>query len=262
MPNDAVITYRRDENLIICLNRPEKRNALNDDIMAGLRDAFESVHADPDVRCVIIRGEGKGFSSGADYFALAGTGILDETAVFARRLIRRMQNIVNLVSDLEKPVICALHGFCFGMAVELALAADFRIAQKGTRLAVQEVEMGFIPDVGGTTRLTHLLGPVKAKELIMTARIVEAEEARDIQLVNDVVDDAMEGALALAARLNKNAPLAVGLAKRLINRCQHMDQRTFMEMEAIAQSTLIWTQDVKEGLMAKMEKREPNFKGK
>jgi enoyl-CoA hydratase/carnithine racemase len=148
------------------------------------------------------------------------------------------------------------------MALELALAGDFRIAQPGTLLGLQEVTLGLIPDVGGTTRLTKLVGPVKAKELILTAKQIDAEEARQIQLVNQVEDDCLAGAWALAGQINKNAPLAVGLVKKLINRGQHLDQRSFMELEAIAQTTILYSEDVKEGMLAKMEKREPVFKGK
>jgi len=262
MPTSTVLTERQDQNFIITLNRPEKRNALDRDLVEGIIEAVESVAVDQEVRTIIIRGEGKGFSAGVDFMALAGTGIMQGTGAFARKIIRQLQDMVNVVADVEKPVICALHGFCYGMGTELALAADFRVAAQGTKLAIQEVELGLIPDVGGTTRLTRMVGPIKAKELIMTARVVEAEEARQIQLVNSVCEDAMAGALDLAAQLNKNAPLALAMVKKLINRGQHLDDRTFMELEAMFQSTLLWTKDVQEGVMAKMQKREPKFKGK
>ena len=261
MADDAVLTEKQDHNFIITLNRPDKRNALNDALMFGVRDAIDGVAADQDVRCIIIRGEGKGFSAGVDFMALAGTGIMQGSGAFARRIIRQMQDTVNAVADVEKPVICALHGFCFGMATELALAADFRVAQQGTRLAIQEVSLGLLPDVGGTTRLTRMLGPVKAKELIMTAREVEADEAERLHLVNSVCDDALAGALELAGQLNANAPLALAMVKKLINRGQHLDDRTFMEMEALAQSTILWSRDVQEGVTAKLQKRKPQFKG-
>ena len=258
---DAVLTDKQDQNFIITLNRPEKLNALNEELMVGMRDAVESVATDKDIRCIIIRGEGKCFSSGIDFMALAGTGIMQGTGAFARRLIRQLQDMVNVVADVEKPVICALHGYCFGMATELALAADFRVATPDTRVAIQEVTLGLLPDVGGTTRLTRMLGPIMAKELIMTAREVEAEEALQLRLINRVADDAVAGALELAAQLNANAPLALAMVKKLINLGQHLDDRTFMEMEALAQSTIIWSKDVQEGVMAKMQKRKPEFKG-
>lgn len=257
-----VTTERRGPTLIITLDRPEKRNALNGDMMFGIRDAVDSVYTDPEIRSIVIRGQGKGFSAGVDFGALAATGLLDASPPVARKIIRVMQDVVNLIYDIEKPVIFAVHGFCFGMATELILSGDFRVAQEGTKIGIQETAVGFIPDVGGTSRLTKLIGPIKAKELIMTAKIIDAREALAIQLFNEVVDDAYEGALALADTLNKNAPLAVGLAKRVINLGQPLDIRSFMELEGVAQTSLVGTQDVREGLMAKMEKRDAKFTGK
>ena len=121
---------------------------------------------------------------------------------------------------------------------------------------------GFMPDVGGTARLTKLIGPVKAKKLIMTARIVDAHEAKAIHLFNDVVDDAYSGALELAQAFNKNAPLAMGPAKRVINLGQPLDIKSFVDLEGIAQTSLVSSEDVREGLMAKIEKRDSDFKGK
>jgi enoyl-CoA hydratase len=257
-----VSSERRGPTLVITLNRPDKRNALNGDMMFGIRDAVDAVYTDPDIRSIVIRGEGKGFSAGVDFAALAGTGLMDASPPRARKIIRVMQDVVNVIYDIEKPVIFAIHGFCFGMATELILAGDFRIAERGTKIAIQETAVGFIPDVGGTSRLTKLIGPIKAKELIMTAKIIDAEEAHSIQLFNEVVDDAFAGAMALADVLNKNAPLAVGLAKRVINLGQNLDVRSFMDLEGVAQTTLTPTGDVREGLMAKMQKRDADFKGK
>jgi enoyl-CoA hydratase/carnithine racemase len=262
MTQDLILTEKVGQNLIITIHRPEKRNALNADIMYGLRDTLLGVATDSSVRTLIVRGEGKGFSAGIDFNFLASIGLVDGAGNFVRDKINEAQAIVNHIDDIEKPVIFAIHGFCFGMALELVLAGDFRIARADTQFGIQEVAVGFVPDLGGIARLTRLIGPIKAKELIMTARTIDANTAKEIQLVNDVVDDEMEGALALASELNKNAPQAVGLVKKLINRGQHMDQRTFMALEAIAQSTLLATDDVKEGIRAKIEKREAKFTGK
>jgi enoyl-CoA hydratase/carnithine racemase len=259
---DKVKTSREGKNFIITLNRPEKRNALNGDVLYGIRNAFESVYTDPEVRTIIVNAEGPGFSAGVDFFALASTGFLGSPPPAVRNLIREMQDLFSFIEDIEKPVIFALHGYCYGMATEMILAGDFRIAQKGTEIGIHEVALGLIPDCGGIARMTRLLGPIKAKELIMTAKMVSAEEAKQIQLFTDVVDDAMEGALALAESLNKNAPLALGMAKRIINRGQHMDTRSLLELEAIGQAALVDTADAKEGLTAKMEKREADFQGK
>ena len=257
-----VLTEIKGKNCLITLNRPEKRNALNGDLLYGLKAAFEKIYYEKEVRSVIVRGEGPGFSAGVDFFALAGTGLNNASGPEIRGIIGEMQDIFNLIEDIEKPVIFAVHGYCYGMATELILTGDFRIAQKGTQIGIQETEVGLIPDVGGIARMTRLLGPIKAKELILTAKMVDAFDAKDIQLVNDVVDDCLEGALKLAEVLNRNAPLALGVAKKIINKGQHMDTRTIMELEAIGQTTLAGTDDAVEGLTAKMEKRKPDFKGK
>ena len=262
MSDKVILKEKQGATSVITINRPHKRNALNFDIMSGLQEAFQEIYTDSEIRSVVVKGEGKGFSAGVDFFALAAMGIMEAGPTFARKVIRQMQEVTNIIDDIEKPVIFALHGFCYGMATELAIAGDIRIAHRETKLGIQEVELGLIPDVGGTTRLTRLLGPIKAKELILTGKVIGAGEAKDIQLVNALADDPFQAAMEVAEKINGNAPLAVGLAKRLINRCQHMDQRTFMEMEAIGQTSILWSEDVQEGIMARIEKRAPLFKGK
>lgn len=254
-------TERDGYNLIVTLNRPEKRNALNFDLIYGLRDIFEEIQADPDIRSVIVRGEGPGFSAGVDFLALAGSPLMSGNKDAARGLIKEMQEIFNSIEDIEKPVIFAVHGFCYGMATEMILAGDFRIAREGTEIGINEVAVGLIPDCGGIARLTKLVGPIKAKEMIMTAKMFDADEAKEIQLFNDVVTDEMEGALKLAESLNKNAPLATGMAKKIVSRGGHMDIRSILELEALGQSTLLDSGDVKEGISAKLERRDAKFKG-
>lgn len=262
MSKEVILTEKEGKNYIITINRDEKRNAINLDVYYGLRDALLGVYSNPSIRTIIIRGAGKGFSAGIDFNFLASIGIIDGAPPFTLMKIKEGQDIFNLIEDIEKPVIFAIHNYCFGAALELVLTGDFRIAEKGTKFGIQETSVGFIPDMGGIARLTHLLGPIRAKELIMTAKTIDAQRAVEVGLVNQVVDDAMEGALALASELNRNAPLANGIVKKLINRCQHMDVRTFMEMEAIGQITVCSTDDAKEGVSAKLQRREPNFQGK
>jgi enoyl-CoA hydratase/carnithine racemase len=211
-----------------------------------------------------LRGEGKSFSAGVDFNSLAEASTQYTTPAEFRYEIGKAQGSFNKIERLEKPVIALLHGHCFGMGLELALATDFRIAAQGTKLGLQEVELGLVPDAGGTTRITRNLGIPLAKELIMTARIIDADEAYRIHLVNEVVppeelDDAL---LRWIEKLKGCGPLAVGFAKKIIDRGAHLDKHSFMELEGYAQSTLLGTEDVQEGVMAKMQKRAPNFKRK
>jgi enoyl-CoA hydratase/carnithine racemase len=180
-----------------------------------------------------------------------------------RQLVARLQYVFNQMEALEKPVIALLHGYCFGMGLELALAADFRIAAEDAVLAIQEVELGIIPDVGGTTRLVRTVGMPRAKEMIMLARRVDAPRAYEIGLVHEVVPagELEKHAAAWVAGLEGCAPLAVGMVKKLIDRGAHLDKLTFMELEALAQSSLIGTADVAEGVQARLERRPPAFRG-
>ncbi|MCS6843610.1 MAG: enoyl-CoA hydratase/isomerase family protein [Caldilineales bacterium] len=262
-PSPLVLAERREDALVVTLNRPDKLNALSLEMMDALDAALEPA-ADPAVRCVLLHGAGRCFSAGIDLTSLLQAGITALDGPQFRRLVARLQGVFNRLEALEKPVIALLHGYCFGMGLELVLAADFRIAAEDTVLAIQEVEIGLIPDVGGTTRLVRTVGIPHAKELIMLARRVDARRAYEIGLVHEVAPagDLLSRGLAWAAELRRCAPLAVGLAKKVIDRGAHLDKLTLMELEALAQSTLIGTADVQEGIRAKLERRPPAFQGR
>src|SRR5208337_142816 len=240
------ITVRIDGELAyIALNRPEKRNAINQAMLRAIPEAIDEVDR-PEVRAIIIYGEGPAFSAGIDVTSLAndtgaqgGPGGGPDMQRF-RRFVAESQASLNRIESIEKPVIGALHGYVGGLGLELALACDARIAAAGTRLGMPEVRIGLIPDVGGTTRLTRTVGYAKAKELIMTARMIDADEAARIGLVNRVVAEGTQIAAAeeLAHEIARNSPMAVGMAKRIIDIGQSVDKSTFMELEALAQSSL------------------------
>jgi len=261
MSDSPVLIDRKGSTSIVTINRDEKRNALNEALLYALKDAFSDIAGDADARCVIVRGAGKGFSAGIDFTFLADLGLAGGTGPYVRAKIDEGQRIINLIADFEKPVIFALHEFCFGFGLELALAGDFRIAREGTSIGIQETSVGFVPDMGGVTRLVELVGPTRAKELLYTSRTVDADVAREMGLVSYVVPDEMERALALADEIAKNAPLAVGMAKVLVNRYGKADPRTSMMLEALAQTTLMGTHDAGEGIAAKIERRPPRFTG-
>lgn len=261
MSKSLVLTDREGSSRIVTINRDEKRNALNEAMLYALKGAFEEVAEDTDARCVIVRGAGKGFCAGIDFSFLADLGLAGGTGPYVRAKIDEGQRIINLIADFEKPVIFALHEFCFGFGLELALTGDFRIAREGTGIGIQETSVGFVPDMGGIARLVELVGPTRAKELLYTSRTVDAEVAREMGLVSYVVPDEIERALALAEEIAKNAPLAVGMAKTLINRYGRETPRTYMMLEAMAQTNLMSTKDAGEGIAAKMERRPPRFTG-
>jgi len=261
MAESLVLTDREGSTGIVTINRDEKRNALNEAILYALKEAFCTIAEDSEIRCVIVRGAGKGFSAGIDFTFLADLGLAGGTGPYVRAKIDEGQRIINYIADFHKPVIFALHEFCFGFGLELALTGDFRIARTGTNIGIQETSVGFVPDMGGIARLVELVGPTSTKELLYTSRTVDAEIAREMGLVSAVVPDEMEHALALADEIVKNAPLAVGMAKLLINRYGREELRTYMMLEAMAQTTLMGTKDAGEGIAAKMERRPPRFTG-
>jgi enoyl-CoA hydratase/carnithine racemase len=269
MAENAIKVRVEGEIAYIALNRPEKRNAINQAMLRALPEAIDEVDRN-DIRAIIIYGEGQAFSAGIDFTSLSndsgangGQGGGPDMQRF-RRFVAESQASLNRIESIEKPVIGALHGFVGGLGLELALACDARIASVGARLGMPEVRIGLVPDVGGTTRLTRTVGYARSKELIMTARMIEAADAEKIGLVNRVVAEGTHLAAAeeLAREMARNAPLAVGLAKRIIDKGHGLDKMTFQELEVLAQSSLLMTEDFREGASALAQRREPHFKGR
>jgi len=264
MAEPLVLTELSGSILTIAMNRPEKRNAIHGDLLDALGQAFERARDDADVRGVILRGEGKAFSAGID-FAWLGSNVTGvSTMADFRKFLAILQGRFNAMEDIEKPIVAAIHGPCLGLGLELALACDFRIATRSAQIGMPEVKVGLIPDVGGTTRLVRTVGLAWAKELVMTGRVIPAEDAERIALVNHLVEDGdlIPRSRALLEEIGKNAPLAVGLAKRIIDRGLTLDKHTLLDLEALGQSTLLTTEDFREGAMALMERREPKFQGR
>jgi enoyl-CoA hydratase/carnithine racemase len=260
----SVVTSRREGPLLwVAMNRPEKRNALHRDMLLALIDAIVAAERERDVRAVILHGEGPVFSAGVDFGMLAGD-VQGESALPFRSLVGDMQAALSRLEALEKPVIAALHRYVPGLALELALACDLRIATTDCELGLPEVRVGLVPDIGGTTRLVRTVGYARAKELVMTGRMIRAEEALGIGLVNQVVPpgEHLAAAARLAEEIAGNAPLAVGLAKRLVDLGSNVDKQTFLAMELLAQSVLLRTEDAREGARALAERRPPRFTGR
>ena len=167
---------------VITLNRPEKRNAINDEVLEGIHQAFAELSQNLHVKVILLQGTGLAFSAGIDFNFLATVAKDDGRApgIRLREGIDHIQTVLNRIERIEKPVVAKIHGFCGGLGLELALTADFRIASQGAMLGVPEIVLGIIPDCGGTTRLTRLLGPGWAKELIMTGDMIPAQRAYEI----------------------------------------------------------------------------------
>jgi enoyl-CoA hydratase/carnithine racemase len=245
----------------VVLNRPAKRNAFHADLVLAVGGALRAAADDPDTRCVVLRGEGPMFSSGMDLGALADLG---SEADALRPFRRACLEAWNRAEEMDKPVVAQLHGGCIGGALELALACDLRVAAAGTVLGMPEVRLGLIPDVGGSSRLPQVVGLGRAKELVMTGKLIAAEEAERIGLVNRVAPDGeLEAATqALVDELLACAPVAVGLAKRVLDASARPALSTTLELEVAVQERCARTADFAEGARALAEKRQPRFAGR
>jgi len=233
-----VVTEDRGAVRHVILNRPEKRNAMNQELLRELGDALRTAAADADVHCVVLRGEGPVFSAGVDLNELmSSTG--DASALRPFRDV--FLACANLCETMAKPVVCEIHRTCVGGALEVALGADLRIASSDSQLGLPEVRFGIIPDVGGSTRLPAVVGLGRAKELIMTARLIDAAEAERIGLVNRVVapEALREASDALVGELLAHSHLAVGRAKRVLDASARPALAQTLEMEIDVQEYLV-----------------------
>lgn len=244
---------------IVILNRPEQLNCFDYETLVQLEVALEDIKTDIETRAVIFTGSGeKAFSAGAD---LKERKTLSERKV--RRNVFKIRDVFNAVEDLPQPTIAAINGFALGGGFELALACDFRYAVPEAKLGLTEVSWAIIPGAGGTQRLPRLINPSKAKELILTAKRISAEEALQLGILNDVVEraDLFNKAKELAESISKNGPIAVRQAKYAINNGLKSDFHTGIAIESKAYEVTIPTRDRLEALQAFQEKRLPNFKG-
>jgi enoyl-CoA hydratase/carnithine racemase len=267
MSDNLITTHTEGTIRSVTINRPAKRNALTPQMLVDLAEAVRGVDQEPAVRAVIVRGEGPMFSAGIDVMSLAesqgAVGALNP-ARWLRRFAENLQHALDLIEATEVPVIGALHGQVLGMGLELALSFDLRVAADDCKFAIPESRMGLVADVGGTTRLSRVVGPSRAKDMLLTARSIDAAEALQWGLVNRVVPAAELAAAArkLAEQVAQNAPLAVGLAKLIVDQGDGLDKRTQMAIERWAQSQLITTGDVQEAVMAFVGKRPAKFEGR
>jgi enoyl-CoA hydratase/carnithine racemase len=264
---EHVIGEKRGAVYTITLNRPAKRNALSFEMLIQISEMVEGLISDPEIRAVILKGEGQAFSAGVDFnslAALAGRFLVDSAAGGAviRADIHKFQQYLNRLESVEIPILCAIHGGIFGMAVELVLACDIRLMSDDCIWSLPELRFGLIPDLGGTARFSKLLGPGRAMEILMTGRRYSAREALDWGLVNHLYPaaDLLSEAERMAQDIAKMGPLAVGAVKKVIKRGEGVDLMTHLDMEVNLQSILLRSEDFREGIQALLEKREPQWK--
>ncbi|MFX0080686.1 MAG: enoyl-CoA hydratase/isomerase family protein [Candidatus Hodarchaeota archaeon] len=271
--NFVLVEENEDQTITtIKLNRLEKRNALNWDLIYGLEDAIEKAEQSK-TRVVIITGASDYFSAGIDLNTLSGQDSsgeqrgadLNTPPHFRYHLNTRFHPLVVKIGKIEKPFIARIEGFCLGMAFELALACDFRFCTENASFSMPEVKVGIIPDVSGTTRLTRLCGISHAKDIALTGRTFDGIEAFRMGVVNGIAKD-REGLDSLvkkyADELIGSAPLAVGMGKRLIDSIYGKHLEFGLEMEGLVNSQLLTSKDFISGVMARIQKKKPEWQGK
>jgi len=254
----TIIIERKDKVGIITINRPEVRNALDKDTWSKLGAAFIELEADPNIMAIVVTGAGnKAFVAGADLNALKVRTAVQTMHGETPAIVARIESVV-------KPTIAAINGFALGGGLELAMACDIRICSKTAKLGQTEINVGILPGAGGTQRLSRLVGPGKAKELIFTGKIISAEDAEKIGLVNAVVEpeELMEKALAMAGDIAAKSPTTIQIAKQVVSQGLNTDLATGLMLEKMGQSFIFGTEDRLEGVTAFLEKRTPAFKGK
>ncbi|WP_436194189.1 enoyl-CoA hydratase/isomerase family protein [Pseudorhodoferax sp. LjRoot39] len=244
----------------VVLNRPEQINAINDGIREGVPAALRALDADDTVRVIVIRGAGpRGFCAGADIKERRGA----ETSLQVRRRMEQARWIEAL-DRTEKPVIAAIHGFCLGGGLELALACDLRFAAPSAVMGLPETGLGLIPGGGGTQRLPRVVGPGRAMDLMLTGQRLDAEQAREIGLVTRVAssDAALQDEVrALAAQIAAKPPMATASVKQAVIAAQQLELKAGLDKELGLFALLAPMQDVKEAALAFSEKRAPRFSG-
>lgn len=252
------LLLRKEGNVgILSINRPDELNALNSSVLEELDMAIDNISLDETIYVLIITGEGRAFVAGADISEMRTKNSLE-----AREFAHKGLSVFRKIELMEKPVIAAINGFALGGGCELAMSCDIRLASDKAKFGQPEVGLGITPGFGGTQRLSRLVGLGIAKELIFTGKIIRADEAMKIGLVNNVVPggDLMDAALKLANEIGSKGQLAIRYAKSAINRGIETDIDTGMEIEKDLFALCFATEDQKEAMSAFLEKRSADYK--
>ncbi len=255
--SETIIVEKRERVGLIRLNRPQVLNALNSALMRELAQAVDKFEADDAIGCMIITGSEKAFAAGADIKEMAGK-------TFTDAFIGDFIGTWHRVADARKPVIAAVAGFALGGGCELAMQCDLIIAADNARFGQPEIKLGIIPGIGGTQRLTHALGKAKAMDLILSGRMMDAQEAERAGLVARIVplQSLVEEAIKVAATIATMSRPSVLAAKEAVNRAFEISQAEGIRFERRVFHSLFATRDQKEGMAAFIEKRPPKFENK
>ena len=267
--SDRVTIEIRDGVADVRLNRPEKMNALDDDMFRALAEAGESLKADPTVRAVVLSGEGRAFCAGLDFGSfgrMAGDEDTDDRSrrpsavdVDDDRITHRGQQVAWCWTEMPAPVICAVTGVALGGGFQIAMGADIRIIAPDARMSVLEIRWGLVPDMTGTQTLIRHVGLDVAKELTFSGRMVDGAEAVELGLATRLSETPYDDAMAMAREIASKSPHAVRAAKRLLNAAPHVDVATGFAAERTEIGALIGSPNQVEAVKAYFEKRDPQY---
>jgi 2-(1,2-epoxy-1,2-dihydrophenyl)acetyl-CoA isomerase len=257
----TILLEKSEHIATLTLNRPDARNAIDLVMREEIVGALDETEADESARVLIVTGAGEHFCAGGDVKTMQAKR---HTAAEGRARVESLNRMVVRLVNFPKPTLAMVDGYAVGAGFNLALGCDLIVASDRARFGQVFSRIGLIPDGGGTYFLPRAVGPAKAKELIFTADIIDAEEALRLGLVNRVVPagDLRQATLGLARRIAEGPPKALALAKHLLNRSASLDLAAALDLEAFAQSHALTTEDHQEGLRAFFEKRPPNFQGR
>ncbi len=264
--SDLVTIEVKDHVADVRLNRPDKMNAINQDMWQAIAGAGKELADNREIRAVVLSGNGRAFCAGLDMGSFAQMGERDpskKTVIPIAKPDELPGNLAQTAALLWKrlpmPVICAIHGVAFGAGAQIALGPDIRFAAPDIRMSVLEIKWGLIPDVGITQTLRNLVPLDIAKELTFTGRILDGEAAQALGLVTHVAEDPLAAAMELATEIASKSPDAIRSGKRLLEEAWHADERTGLELETKLQVELIGSENQLEAISANFEKRAPAF---
>ena len=257
MAETLVLVERDDPVAVVLLNRPQQLNALSDELMDELVSQLQLLDADESIRCIVLGGSERAFAAGADIGELARTSAIE--LYYARRVERW-----DVISGLWTPLVAAVSGYCLGGGCELAMACDLIVASETARFGQPETSLGIIPGAGGTQRLTRAVGKALAMDVILSGRMLSADEALAAGLVARVVarEAWLEEATRVAREIASKGPVATRLAKEAVDRSYESTLHLGLDYERRALNLAFASEDAKEGLRAFTEKRKPSFRGR
>jgi enoyl-CoA hydratase len=260
MSDDALVRVERDGPVaVITIDRPDKLNALNEQVRREIMEAVDELAQDDAVKVAVLHGAGeKAFVAGADVAEFADRSAVEQREVYKHR------RVYDALADFPKPLIAAVHGYCLGGGSELALACDLRVADRTARFGQAEIRIGLIPGAGGTQRLARLVGPGQAMRIALTGDLVDAEEAHRIGLVEFLVDEGehVDKAMEIAGRMARWSPVALRLVKRSVRHALETPLTAGLEYEKELFLAAFGSDDGREGVRAFVEKRDPEWTGR